>query len=56
MWYAWVVPLKHEKSITNTNAFQNELHKSSGKPIKILADKVANFAVDQWNNGPKIMI
>ena len=33
--YAWVVPLKDKKRVTNTNAFQKRLYKSNRQPNKI---------------------
>ena len=33
--YAWVIPLKDEKGITITNAFQKILDESNCKPNKI---------------------
>ena len=30
--YAWVIPLKDNKGITITDAFQNILNESNGKP------------------------
>ena len=40
--YAWVIPLKDKKGITNTNAFQKIL-KSNRKPNKIWVDKGSKF-------------
>ena len=37
--YAWVIPLKNKKGITNTNAFQKFLDESNHKPNKIWVDK-----------------
>ena len=37
--YARVVPLKHKKGITITNAFQKMSKKSNRKPNKIRVDK-----------------
>ena len=37
--YAWVVPLKHKKGITITNAFQKIVDESNRKPNKIWIDK-----------------
>ena len=42
--YAWVVSLTGQKGITITSAFQKVLNES------------ANFTIDQWNHGRKIMI
>ena len=36
---SWVIPLKDQKGITITNAFQKILDESNRKPTKILADK-----------------
>ena len=33
--YAWVVPLKVKKRVTNTNDFQKRLYKSNRQPNKI---------------------
>ena len=33
--YAWIIPLKEEKSITIVDAFQNSLRNSKRKPNKI---------------------
>ena len=33
--YAWLIPLKDKRGITNTNAFQNFLDESNQKPNKI---------------------
>ena len=33
--YAWVIPLKDKKGITNTNSFQKIINKSNHKPNKI---------------------
>ena len=41
--YAWVVPLKDKKRVTNTNAFQKRLYKSNRQPNKIWGDKVSEF-------------
>ena len=41
--YAWVVPLKEEKGVTITNAFQKILDESYHKPNKILADEGKEF-------------
>ena len=41
--YAWVIPLKYEKDITITNAFQKILDESSLKPNKIWIDKSSGF-------------
>ena len=37
--YVWVIPLKDEKGITITNAFQKVLDEWYCKPNKIWADK-----------------
>ena len=41
--YAWVIPLKDEKGITITNAFQKILDESNCKPNKIWIDKGSEF-------------
>ena len=38
--YAWVVPLKDKKGITNINAFQKILDNSTRKPNKIWVDRM----------------
>ena len=37
--YAWVVPLKDKKGVSNVNAFQKILKEYDGKPHKIWVDK-----------------
>ena len=49
--YARVVPLKHKKGITITNAFQKMSKKSNRKPNKIRVDKGSEFynsSVKKW--------
>ena len=41
--YAWVIPLKNEKSITISDASQNLSKKSNCKPSKIWIDKGNEF-------------
>ena len=41
--YVWVIPLKDEKRITITNAFQKVLDEWYRKPNKIWADKSTEF-------------
>ena len=41
--YAWVIPLKDEKGITITNAFQKILDESKRKLNKIWLDKSSEF-------------
>ena len=41
--YAWVVPLKDKKSISNVKAFQSILKQSNRKPNKIWVDKGSEF-------------
>ena len=41
--YAWVVPLKDKKGITNVKAFQSILKQSNKKPNKIWVDKGSEF-------------
>ena len=41
--YSWVIPLKEEKDITITNAFQKTLKESNRKPKKIWVDKGSEF-------------
>ena len=48
--YAWVIPLKDEKGITVTNAFQITLEESNPKP-KYGYIKEVNFIKDQLNHG-----
>ena len=49
--YAWVIPLKDKNGATITNAFQNILKESNGKPKKIWLDKRSEFynrSVKSW--------
>ena len=41
--YAWVIPLKDKKGITNINAFQNSFDESNRKPNKIWVDTGSEF-------------
>ena len=41
--YAWVIPLKDEKGITITKAFQKMLKECNRKPNKIWVDKGSKF-------------
>ena len=41
--YAWVFPLKDEKSVSIVNAFQSILSKSNRNPNKIWIDKCSEF-------------
>ena len=41
--YAWVIPLKDKKGITNTNAFQKIFKESNRRPNKIWVDKGSEF-------------
>ena len=41
--YAWVIPLKDQKDITITNAFQKILVVSNGNPNKIWVDESTKF-------------
>ena len=41
--YAWVIPLKDNKDITITNAFQKILNESKRKPNWVWSDKVCEF-------------
>ena len=43
--YAWVVPLKVGKNITNKNAFQKNLDKFNRKVNKILVEKGSIFYI-----------
>ena len=47
--YAWVVPLKDKKGVSNVNAFQKILKEYDGKPNKIWVDKGSEF----YNNSFK---
>ena len=47
--YAWVIPLKDEKGVSNVNVFQKVLDKSGRKPNKIWVDKGSEF----YNNSFK---
>ena len=52
--YACVVPLKHKKGITITNASQKNLNKSSRKPTKILLGRDSEFynrSMKSWLQG-----
>ena len=49
--YAWVVPLKDEKSISIVNAFQKILKESDRKPNKIWVDKGSEFYNNFFKNG-----
>ena len=49
--YAWVVPLKHKKENTITNAFQKILDESNGKLNNIWVDKSSesyNRSMKPW--------
>ena len=48
--------LKGNKSIVITNAFQRLSDTSKCKPNKILVIELANFTIDQWNCGFKIIV
>ena len=54
--YVWAVPLKDEKGTTIIIVFQKILNQSNRKPKKCGLKKIANFKIDQWNNGCRIMI
>ena len=41
--YTWAIPLKDEKGITITNAFQKILDEPNRKPNKIWVDKGSKF-------------
>ena len=43
--YAWVVPVKDEKGITITNAFQKKLHECNRKPSNKWIDKGSEFDI-----------
>ena len=49
--YAWLVPLKDKKGITNINAFQKILDNSTRKPYKIRVDKDSEFYNSFLKNG-----
>ena len=53
--YAWVVPLKHKKGITITNASEKKkINKSSCKPTKILVGRDSEFynrSMKSWLQG-----
>ena len=54
--YAWVIPLKDEKEIMVTNAFQKFLDESNHKPNKIWADKFSEFykrSMESWVDNMK---
>ena len=44
---AWVIPLKDNKGVTITNAFQKNLDESNWKPNKISVDKGSDFIIGQ---------
>ena len=49
--FAWVIPLKDERSITITNTFQKILNESNHKPNRIWVDKESksyNRSVELW--------
>ena len=48
--YAWVIPLKHKKGITITNAFQKILDECNRKPNKIWVDKGSKFYKRSMNS------
>ena len=50
--YAWTVPLKDKKDVSNVNAFQSISKKSNKKPNKIWVDKGSEF----YNNSFITMI
>ena len=52
--YAWFIPSETKKSITD--AFQKFLNESNREPNKIWRDKDANFTIDQWNHGYRVII
>ena len=41
--YAWIIPFKHKKGTTITNAFQKVIDESSRKPNKIWVDNGNQF-------------
>ena len=55
---AWVIPLKYKKRITITNAFQrnSDESKQNAKRTKYEYINAANFTIDQWNHGCRIII
>ena len=48
--YALVVPLKDEKGITITKAFQVQECRFKGQKSNKSNQKVVNFTIDQWNH------
>ena len=57
--YAWVIPLKDQKSISIVNAFQKILDKSERKPNKIWVDKgseLYNNSFKKWLQDNDIVI
>ena len=41
--YSWIIPLKDEKGVTITNAFQKKNYESTCKPNKTWVDKSSQF-------------
>ena len=54
--YIWPVPLIDKKGTTIAKAFPKKLDESNRKPNEEWVDKVANFTIDQWNHGCRIVI
>ena len=50
--YAWVIPLKDEKGIIITNAFQKILKETNHKPNKMWLDKTFEF----YNRSMKLFL
>ena len=50
--YGWIIPLRDEKGITITNAFQKFLKESNQKPNKILVYKGSEF----YNRSMKLFL
>ena len=54
--YAWVVPLKDKKGVSNVNVFQIIIDDSNRKASKVWVDKNSEFYKSSFKNGYKIMI
>ena len=54
--YAWIVPLKEKKGMTNTNTFRQNLGQSNQKAKKYKQKKTVNFTISQQNHGYNTLI
>ena len=48
--------MNNKKGIKNANAFQKNSNECGRKPKKYVSIKEANFTIDKWNHGYKIVI